>query len=184
MQNLPKAVLEACQANLRKVAIEHGCSTRQIIGSTNPTGDSPEKSCNIFNVVAIGKKTLGLALTPVEVAFLAANGFIGQVNSNGLEGYIDSPEADSWPNLRKLLEGAAPQHLDHFDRLIGILGSPFSTDRQVRMEQLQENMETAGQGLEELDSEFQDLEYPTIAEIEKFMSHEDVLVITDEDLRK
>ena len=183
MQNLPKAVLDACAANLRKVADLHGCSTRQIIRSTNPLGESPDKSCNIFNFVAIGKKTLGLTLASVEWAFLAANGFIGEVNSSGLESYIESVEADNWPYLRGLLAISAPQHLEHFDKLIGILGYPFSTDRQVRMEQWQENMDVAGASLEELKSQFYDHEYPTLADIEKFMFSADVIVITDEDLR-
>jgi uncharacterized protein YukE len=182
MQKFPQAVLDACSANIRQVAKEYGRTTRQIVGSINPTGDSPDKSCNIFNFVAIGKRTLGLGLTSAEVAFLAANGFIGNVNSSGLEAYIESPEADNWPDLRRLLVIAAPQHVDHFDRLIGTLGTPFSTDRQVRMDQWQQNMETAEAALEELTSQFNEQEYPTIAHIEKFMSNDDVIVITDDDL--
>jgi hypothetical protein len=182
MQNFPKAVLDACSANIRKVAKEHGRSTQQIVRSTNPTGDRPDKSCNIFNFVAIGKKTLGLKLTPEEVAFLAADGFISQYNTNGLGGYIESSEADCWPALRSLLAIATPQHVEHFDRLIGILGSPFSTDREVRMDQWDEYGETAEAALEELGAQYHEREYPTLAEIEKFMSHEDVVVISEEDL--
>ncbi len=68
-----------------------------------PTGERPEETLRVINYLVIGKKTLGFNLTDVEVAYLAATGFTGNMNSGGFESYVESPEADLWPQLRHLL---------------------------------------------------------------------------------
>lgn len=184
MAKFPQAVLDQCAANIRKVADKYGCSTRQIIRGANPQSDNPDESCRIFNFVVIGKPTLGLALHPVEVSYLKARVFVGQNNAGGLEEFIESPEADNWPLLRELLTVDSPENLDHFDRIIGILGAPLSTDREARIAQWRQAPESIQAALAELQAEYDPRQYPTPAIIEKYMAKEDVVIINTDDLPK
>jgi hypothetical protein len=161
---------------------QYGRGTQQIIRSVNRTGERPEETLRIFNFLVIGKKTLGFKLTDVEVAYLAATGFTGSMNSAGFDCYIESPEADLWPEFRNLLCVAAAHHLPQFDRAMGITGVNFSTDRQIRKSQLEAGGESIQAELEELDSNYYEESYPNEAEIENFLGREDVVVITDEQL--
>ncbi len=183
MKNFPPAVLRACAANISKIASNHGRSTRQIVRSVNQNGDNPDESCNQFNFIAIGKQTLDLSLTDVEKAFLAAFGFIYSMNDAGFECYLESPEADWWPMLRHVLAVAAPYNLQVFDKVIGITGCNFSTDRQVRMTQLRDGGESVLLELEKLEVEYDRKPYPTALDIERFMTSQDVIVISDEELQ-
>lgn len=183
MQQFPQAVLDACRANLRKVATKYGTTTQGIIATTNPGGDSPEASCNILNVVALGKRTLGIPLTDVETGFLAASAFITQVNGSGLESFIECPEADDWPALRKVLEAGPQQDLEHFDRLMNLLGTPFSTNHQDRVAKWRQSMSAMESEMDQLAAEYDELEYPTLATIEKYMAENDTVVISDDVLK-
>lgn len=160
MKNFPPAVLLACATNIGKIASKHGCSTREIVRSVNPTGESPSESCSKFNFIAIGKQTLGLSLTDVERAFLAATGFTHNMNNAGFECYLESPEADWWPQLRHVFATVAPKHLQVFDQVIGITGVNFSTDRQVRLTQLRDAGESVLVELQRLEADYNQQMYP------------------------
>ncbi|MBL8820108.1 MAG: hypothetical protein JNL58_29055 [Planctomyces sp.] len=116
MKNFPPDVLLACATNIGKIASTHGCSTREIVRSVNPTGENPADSCSKFNFIAIGKQTLGLSLTDVEMAYLAATGFTQNMNNAGFECYLESWAADLWPQLRHVFATVAPKHLQVFDK--------------------------------------------------------------------
>ncbi len=182
MQKLPPAVLHACATNIAKVGTQYGRTTQQIIRSVNPTGERAEETLRVLNYLVIGKRTLGFSLTDVEVAYLAATGFTGNMNSGGFESYIESPEADLWPQLRHLLSISADRHLPQFDKAMGVTGVNFSTDRKIRTAQLQAGGESVLAELELLDANYYEQVYPSEAEIENFIDREDVAVITDEQL--
>ncbi len=129
-----------------------------------------------------GQKNARLTLTTVESAFLAANAFVSCVNSDGLEGYIESPEADHWPELRKVIEFSTPACLGHFDRLISITGEKLSPDRQQRVAQWQAIADSSASEIQELESQYYQQVYPTPADITNYLDNEDVVLITNEQL--
>ncbi|MBL8818744.1 MAG: hypothetical protein JNL58_22135, partial [Planctomyces sp.] len=78
---------------------------------------------------------------------------------------------------------AATKSREEPDKVIGITGVNFSTDRQVRLAQLKDAGESVLAELQELEADYNQQMYPEDADIERFMISEDVVVISAEDLQ-